>query len=246
MQMKKGWIASWIALAVIAVLIIFQTGLILGEKSEGERAEKQTEESRSITDKIAVINLDMGANNRGVHENCQNDAGEPDDNRLAGIVADSLAAVGLPGTQAKMPSELSGGMRKRAALARSIAGSPEVILYDEPTTGLDPIMSDAIADLVRETHAALAGRHVTSIIVTHDIKVALKTGDRLVMLYNGRVVGEGPPEMFRRLLETDLAPDAPEGERMIQQFVRGEASGPIQAVVLPGAEGETRTVVRAR
>jgi len=172
--------------------------------------------------------------------------GEKDDGIILERVRAYLGQVGLPGTEDKMPSELSGGMRKRAALARSIAGGPEVILYDEPTTGLDPIMSDAIADLVRDTHAALAGQNVTSVIVTHDIKVALKTGDRLIMLYNGRVVGEGPPEMFRRLLETDLAADAPEGERMIQQFVRGEAHGPIQAVVLPGVENETRTVVRPK
>ncbi len=157
-------------------------------------------------------------------------AGERDEDKIQSVVAERLRQVGLPDTQDKMPSELSGGMKKRAALARSIATRPEVILYDEPTTGLDPIMSDAIADLIVDTHASLKDTNVTSIVVTHDMHVATKVGDRIVMLYGGRVVGDGPPELYRRLGTEELPRDASEMDRMIRQFVRGEADGPIQTV----------------
>jgi phospholipid/cholesterol/gamma-HCH transport system ATP-binding protein len=157
-------------------------------------------------------------------------AGERDEDKITSIVSERLRQVGLPGTEDKMPSELSGGMKKRAALARSISTRPEVILYDEPTTGLDPIMSDAIADLISETHASLKDANVTSVVVTHDMHVAEKVADRIVMLYHGSIVGDGPPELYRGLAEGDLPRTAPEMERMIRQFVRGEADGPIQAV----------------
>lgn len=153
--------------------------------------------------------------------------GETDEQKIHDIVVQRLGEVGLPGTEDKMPSELSGGMKKRAALARSIAETPEVILYDEPTTGLDPIMSDAIADLILETRAALKDMNVTSIVVTHDMHVATKTADRIIMLHGGHVVGEGPPEYFEEIREKDKGNLAGEQEEMIRQFVRGEAVGPI-------------------
>ncbi len=156
--------------------------------------------------------------------------GEKDEDRIHSIVSERLRQVGLPNTEDKMPSELSGGMKKRAALARSIATRPEIILYDEPTTGLDPIMSDAIADLINETHASLKDANVTSVVVTHDMHVAEKVAKRIVMLHQGKIVGDGPPELYRDLAKTDLPRTAPEMERMIRQFVRGEADGPIQAV----------------
>jgi phospholipid/cholesterol/gamma-HCH transport system ATP-binding protein len=156
--------------------------------------------------------------------------GERDEERIRVVVSERLRQVGLPDTGDKMPSELSGGMRKRAALARSLACRPEIILYDEPTTGLDPITSDAIADLINDTHASLADIRVTSIAVTHDMRVASKVADRVLMLYGGRIVGDGPPEMFRRLGEGAPAPGASEEDRMIRQFVRGEAEGPIRTV----------------
>ncbi len=157
-------------------------------------------------------------------------AGEKDEQKIRTVVTQRLRQVGLPGTEDKMPSELSGGMKKRAALARSIATRPEVILYDEPTTGLDPIMSDAIGDLIIETHASLKDANVTSIVVTHDMHVARKVADRIVMLFAGRVVGDGPPELYTRLGTCELPPDASERDRMIRQFVRGEAEGPIHTV----------------
>lgn len=99
------------------------------------------------------------------------------------LVAEKLRMVGLPGTQSKMPSELSGGMRKRVALARSIALEPEVILYDEPTTGLDPVTSEKIAELLVDLNVRL---RTTSVVVTHDIMTAKTVSDRVAFLHQGR------------------------------------------------------------
>jgi phospholipid/cholesterol/gamma-HCH transport system ATP-binding protein len=102
---------------------------------------------------------------------------------IAATVAEKLAMVGLPGTQRKMPSELSGGMRKRVALARSIALEPEIILYDEPTTGLDPLTSEKIGQLIVDINHRI---HTTSVVVTHDIVMARTVADRLAFLHQGR------------------------------------------------------------
>jgi phospholipid/cholesterol/gamma-HCH transport system ATP-binding protein len=102
---------------------------------------------------------------------------------VAAIVAEKLTMVGLPGIQRKMPSELSGGMRKRVALARSIALEPEIILYDEPTTGLDPISSEKIAQLIVDLNVRL---QTTSVVVTHDIVTARTVADRVAFLHQGR------------------------------------------------------------
>ena len=102
---------------------------------------------------------------------------------VAEIVADKLKMVGLPGTQTKMPSELSGGMKKRVALARSIALEPEIILYDEPTTGLDPVTSEKISQLIVDLNVRL---QTTSVVVTHDIVAARTVADRLAFLHQGQ------------------------------------------------------------
>ncbi len=102
---------------------------------------------------------------------------------IAETVAEKLSMVGLPGTQKKMPSELSGGMRKRVALARSIALEPEVILYDEPTTGLDPVTSEKIGHLIVDINHRI---RTTSVVVTHDIVMARTVADRLAFLHQGR------------------------------------------------------------
>jgi len=137
---------------------------------------------------------------------------------LRRIVMDRLAEVGLPESVAeKKPAELSGGMRKRVGLARALAMEPEVILYDEPTTGLDPIMSDVINELMLHTRQ----KHpVTSVVVTHDMQTARKVADRVLMLYpiarlrddEPQVLYDGPPAAI------DDCPDA-----RVTQFVRGEA-----------------------
>ncbi len=106
----------------------------------------------------------------------------------------ALASVGLPGIQAMRPSDLSGGMKKRVGLARTLALEPEVILYDEPTTGLDPINTARINQLILSIKRRLG---LTSIVVTHDMGTAFSVSDRIVMLGKNRVLMEGPPDLFR-------------------------------------------------
>lgn len=108
-------------------------------------------------------------------------------------VAESLQRVGLEGTQKKMPSDLSGGMRKRAALARLIVYRPKILLYDEPTTGLDPITAMQINELIVKTQEDLKA---TSIVVTHDIRSALEVGDSLAFHHEGRIAQKAPKEEF--------------------------------------------------
>src|SRR5690606_23339775 len=99
-----------------------------------------------------------------------------------------------PDVGKKMPGELSGGQRKRVALARAIAMNPQVIVYDEPTTGLDPIRSDVINELIIKLQRELK---VTSIVVTHDMNSAFKVADRIVMLHEGKLIADGPADQFR-------------------------------------------------
>jgi phospholipid/cholesterol/gamma-HCH transport system ATP-binding protein len=115
---------------------------------------------------------------------------ETPESEIAGRVTEKLKEVGLPGIERKMPSELSGGMRKRVGLARAIVLDPEIILYDEPTTGLDPVMSGAIDELIVETQQRLNG---TSIIISHDIRATLRIANKVAMLHDGRIVAEGTP-----------------------------------------------------
>lgn len=127
-------------------------------------------------------------------------------------VESMLETVGLPNILHKMPAELSGGQRKRVALARAIVLEPTAILYDEPTTGLDPIRSDVINELILKLQSVL---QTTSIVVTHDLTSAFKVADHLVLLHAGRVQLEGTAEEFR-------SSDDP----IVQRFLRGEAEPP--------------------
>jgi phospholipid/cholesterol/gamma-HCH transport system ATP-binding protein len=124
-----------------------------------------------------------------------------------------LNLVGLRGVEHLKPAELSGGMRKRVGLARAICINPEIILYDEPTTGVDPIMGDAINDLIMELHDKLK---VTSIAVTHDMTSAYKIADKIAMLYNGKIITVGTPEEIKNTADP-----------VVKQFIHGEAKGPI-------------------
>ncbi|MFM7100877.1 MAG: ABC transporter ATP-binding protein [Verrucomicrobiota bacterium] len=123
-------------------------------------------------------------------------AGRHTEGELRRLVAEALEMVELPGIEAKMPAELSGGMRKRVGLARAIVYRPEIVLYDEPTTGLDPIAADRIDRLIRRVWEQLA---VTSIAVTHDMKSARLISNRLLMLHAGAIHADGPTA---RLLES--------------------------------------------
>jgi phospholipid/cholesterol/gamma-HCH transport system ATP-binding protein len=128
-------------------------------------------------------------------------------------VQSSLTRVGLKGNDEKLPSELSGGMQKRAGLARAVCLRPDIILFDDPTAGLDPILSDSIADLVLEIRDEM---ETTSIIATHDMSVAAKVGHRVSLLYGGEIVFNGSMEDFTR-----------QEDPYARQFAEGDIEGPI-------------------
>jgi phospholipid/cholesterol/gamma-HCH transport system ATP-binding protein len=128
-------------------------------------------------------------------------------------VRQKLGLVGLSGIEDLMPSALSGGMKKRVGLARAICNDPKIILYDEPTTGLDPIMADGINDLIVEMKQRL---RVTTVTVTHDLNSAYKIADRIAMLYQGKIIGIGTP---KEIENTD--------HPVVRQFITGSAKGPI-------------------
>lgn len=130
------------------------------------------------------------------------------------VASEKLALVGLKNVEDLMPAELSGGMRKRVSLARAIAMEPEILLYDEPTTGIDPIMADAINDLIVQMKEKL---NVTSIAITHDMKSAYKIADRIAMLYQGKIIEVGTPGEIRN-----------SSNPMVQQFIEGRSEGPIK------------------
>ena len=109
-------------------------------------------------------------------------------------VQEKLRVVGLPGTEDKKPAELSGGMKKRVGLARALIMDPKFVLFDEPTTGLDPITARKIDDLIKETHDQL---EITSVLVTHDMASAFHVGDRIAMLSDGEIVFDGTPDAFQ-------------------------------------------------
>ncbi len=132
-------------------------------------------------------------------------------------VEESLALVGLGGIGNLMPSELSGGMKKRVALARAICIRPEIILYDEPTTGIDPIAADSINELIRSLHDKLK---VTSIVVTHDMKSAYHIADKIAMMYKGKIILEGAPKEIKESRDP-----------VVHQFINGLAKGPITEAV---------------
>jgi phospholipid/cholesterol/gamma-HCH transport system ATP-binding protein len=126
---------------------------------------------------------------------------------------EKLAMVGLKGVDHKFPSEISGGMKKRVGIARAIALVPEILLYDEPTTGLDPVLSSAIDELILKMQTDLS---VTSIVITHDMKSALRIADRVLFLFQGGIRFLGAPQ---ELLQSD--------DPVVSQFVKGETQGPI-------------------
>jgi phospholipid/cholesterol/gamma-HCH transport system ATP-binding protein len=129
-------------------------------------------------------------------------------------VKETLAMVGLREIEQLMPHELSGGMKKRVGLARAIAYEPEIMLYDEPSTGIDPIRADAINELIIKMKQEF---RITSVVITHDMTSAYKVADRIAMLYNGKIVAVGTPEELRK-----------SDNQIVQQFIHGRAEGPIK------------------
>jgi phospholipid/cholesterol/gamma-HCH transport system ATP-binding protein len=133
--------------------------------------------------------------------------------QIADRVDECLGLVRLEGVGEKMPSELSGGMRRRVGFARAIAHEPEILLFDEPTTGLDPVTTALIDEVIVDLTTSL---RTTAITITHDMASAFRIADRIGLLYRGRIVALAPPEEFRAL-------DDPR----VQQFIHGEAEGPL-------------------
>lgn len=137
--------------------------------------------------------------------------GEEEIRRMA---IEKLRLLGLKDVEDLMPAELSGGMKKRVSLARAIALEPEILLYDEPTTGIDPVVADAINELIIQMREKL---NVTSIAITHDMKSAYKIGDRIAMLYQGKIIEVGTPDEIKN------SPNP-----VVQQFIQGKSEGPIK------------------
>jgi phospholipid/cholesterol/gamma-HCH transport system ATP-binding protein len=128
-------------------------------------------------------------------------------------VEECLSMVRLEGVADKLPSQLSGGMRRRVGFARAVAHEPEILLFDEPTTGLDPVTTALIDEVIID----LSGRlDCTTVTITHDMESAFRIGDRIAMIHRGKIVADAPPEEFRRL-------DDPR----VQQFIHGRADGPL-------------------
>jgi phospholipid/cholesterol/gamma-HCH transport system ATP-binding protein len=130
-------------------------------------------------------------------------------------VEECLEDVHLHGVEQKRPSELSGGMRRRVGFARAISLKPEILLFDEPTTGLDPVISAVVAELITEMDQKLG---TTTVTITHDMKVAFKIANRVAMLYQGTLIEQGTPAQFQR-----------SANPIVQQFIEGRAEGPLTA-----------------
>lgn len=130
---------------------------------------------------------------------------------IARVVHEKLEQVGLEDVDAKMPSELSGGMRKRVGLARALALDPEIVFFDEPTSGLDPVMADVVDRLIQDTQRATG---VTFVVISHDIQGILRIADAIHMLHEGRIVASGSPEEFRE-----------SGDPVVRKFLEGDSRG---------------------
>ena len=141
---------------------------------------------------------------------------EKGDDEIRAVVCEKLKLVGLTDVYDHLPAEMSGGMKKRIGLARAVVMNPSVVLYDEPTTGLDPIMADVINELIMELQREL---EITSVVVTHDMKSAYKVGDHIAMLHGGKIIFSGTPDEVR-------SAELP----IVRQFVEGRAEGPIKTI----------------
>jgi len=199
---------------IVGILMPDKGKVVVEGKEVGKLSEKELDELRL---KIAMVfqggalfdSMTVGENvGFGLIEHTRISHKE-----LLERIEESLCLVDLCGIGNLMPSELSGGMKKRVALARAICIKPQIILYDEPTTGVDPITADSINELIKSLHDKLK---VTSIVVTHDMKSAYKIADTIAMMYQGKIIAEGTPEEIQRTEHP-----------VVHQFINGLAKGPI-------------------
>jgi phospholipid/cholesterol/gamma-HCH transport system ATP-binding protein len=135
-------------------------------------------------------------------------------------VKECLDLVRLEGVEEKLPSQLSGGMRRRVGFARAISHRPEILLFDEPTTGLDPVTTALIDEVIVDLNNRLK---TTTVTITHDMESAFRIGDRIAMIHKGKIVASAPPAEFRHLEDP-----------RVQQFIHGRAEGPLSDEPAPG------------
>ena len=201
-----------------SVLLKHSVGLLRPDAGEvwfdGQRVDDIPEKQFMEVRKRVGFLFQMGAlfDSLNVHDNIAFPVREhthKSKEEIDDIVANRLKMVGLPGVEKKMPGELSGGQKKRVALARAIALEPDLILYDEPTTGLDPVRADVINELILKLRREL---HAASITVTHDMSSAFKVADRIVMLHEGHFIFNGTADEIKAATDPK-----------IRQFVLGEA-----------------------
>ena len=137
--------------------------------------------------------------------------------KISELAREKLRQVGLSRVEQKFPSEISGGMKKRVGIARAIALEPEILLYDEPTTGLDPVLASSIDELILKMRANMG---VTSIVITHDMSSAFRIADRILFLYEGKIHFSGTVDEVKNTTDPVLG-----------QFIRGETVGPIPVII---------------